>query len=126
MSGVLSEGALEQLAVRDPAGFVHERRRLLSDFMSSTNGSMELLTDLQRTIDQTIAMSGAPMHTLDNLADLIEERLLIVARLSRELAAEINNQEKNPRSSTQRADAARHLAVLSEEMAGLAGRFKVA
>lgn len=125
MSGVLSEGALEQLAVRDPAGFVHERRRLLSDFMRSTNGSIELLADLQRTIDQTIAMSGAPMHTLDNLADLIEERLLIIARLSRELAAEINSQE-NYRSITQRADAARQLTVLSEEMAGLAGRFKVA
>lgn len=126
MSGVLSEGALEQLAVHDPAGFVHERRRLLSDFMHSTNGSIELLADLQRTIDQTIAMSGAPMHTLDNLADLIEERLLIIARLSGELAAEINNQEKNSRSITQTADAARQLAVLSEEMAGLAGRFKVA
>jgi len=100
MSGVLSEGALEQLAVRDPAGFVLERRRLLSDFMRSTNGSMELLADLQRTIDQTIALSGAPMHTLDHLAGLIEDRLLIIARLSRELAAEINNQEKKEQAAT--------------------------
>lgn len=91
---MFSDGVLEQLAVRDPAGFVHERRRLLSDFMRSTDGSMELLADLQQTIDQTIALSGAPMHTLDHLAGLIDERLLILARLIRELAAEMNNQEK--------------------------------
>lgn len=94
MSGMLSEGALEQLAVRDPAAFVHERRRLLSDFMRRTDGSTELLADMQQTIDQTIALSGTPMRSLNHLAGLIDERLLIIARLSRELAAEINNQEK--------------------------------
>ncbi|PKO38715.1 MAG: hypothetical protein CVU33_07695 [Betaproteobacteria bacterium HGW-Betaproteobacteria-6] len=94
VSGMLAEGELEQLAVRDPAGFVHERRRLLGDFMRGTDGSTELLADMQRTIDQTIALSGSPMRSLSHLADLIDERLLIIARLSRALAAEINHQEK--------------------------------
>lgn len=94
MREIFNEGVLDQLAVRDPAGFFHERRRLLADFMHESNGSIELLADLQQTIDQTIAVSGTPMHALDHLAGLIEDRLLIIARLSRELAVEVKNHEK--------------------------------
>lgn len=94
MSEIFTVGALDQLAARDQGGFVHERRRLLADFMRESNASIELLADMQQTIDQTIAVSGTPMHALDHLASLIESNLLIIARLSRELAVEVKNHEK--------------------------------
>jgi len=93
MSLKFTDGALDRLVASDPAKFVHERRRLLAEFMSKSNGSVELLMDMQNTIDQTIAVSGSPLHAIEHLAGLIEDRLLMIGRLSRELALEVKKHQ---------------------------------
>lgn len=91
MKEIIENGVFEQLSCSDPEDFVDLRRRLLADFILNTHGSIEHLANLQTMIDETIAMSGTPKNSLEHLAGLIDDRLQVIAQLSRTLAEEVKN-----------------------------------
>ncbi|MBI3141069.1 MAG: DUF3135 domain-containing protein [Rhodocyclales bacterium] len=67
------------LAARDPAAFFRERERTISAFIAERPDSERSLRDLQATIDQVRAVSGAPAVAARELARMLGDHLEALA-----------------------------------------------
>jgi hypothetical protein len=104
MNEPMTPAALANLHPADPIDFVRERRRLLDQFINGKDCPKNELSELQQSIDHTIAVSGTPMCALGELASQIEDRLTLISQLSRRLIEQLNDSETASAGPSQQAD----------------------
>ncbi|MBU1364128.1 MAG: methyl-accepting chemotaxis protein [Gammaproteobacteria bacterium] len=130
---------VRKLAERTTAS-THQIGEMIIRTQQGTEGAVREMDNGVMRVSNGVQLANSAGNSIVEIRDSAQRAASVVAEITQVIIAQNESSrdaaqkvemiargiEENSRSITQTADAARQLAVLSEEMAGLAGRFKVA